>query len=338
MNADELTPLSIDEQCSLYQLKTGSASVKKIVASTPETRRICNDPMVVGVEYTTLLTRACSKVLQGLRDNLELTLSEQKAIVLHILRGGLNFGLRQSCADAYGWNQHSSAFISAQRARASQDKNDWIITESDYQKIFFHPNSELIFGDVVATGTSLNFALHEIAETAQRQQCQINELIFFTIGGARSHQIIEDLEKEKLQPFSSYRGSIVVYFEGIFSIANKESPLAIKIEGTDLLRRASTLAPEFIESQYEKPSYPLERCAIYDAGSRAFELREYLNDLQEYWEATQKLNLTNKMDFASLLKERAPDLDPTRYSSPDLLEICQNQLSAIAKLRQHCGR
>jgi hypothetical protein len=251
--------------------------------------------------------------------------SESNTSVLHILRGGLNFGLREALAQAYSWNNHNSAFISAQRARSADNEEDWVITESDYQKLSLKKSCSLVFGDVVATGTSLNFALHEVAQLARNQSSELSEILFFTIGGPRSHALVESLETESLCKFSSYSGSTVVYLEGIFAVATNDSKLSIKIDGTDLLRANSLLAPEFIESQYEDPSFPLERCTIYDAGSRAFDILEYGEDVLEYWKSC--LELAKKgASFSSLLAERMPELDASKYSDIKLEELCLRQI------------
>jgi hypothetical protein len=117
-----------------------------------------------------------------------------------------------------------------------------------------------------------------------------------------------------------------VYFEGRFAVAGDDSPLSVKITGTDLLRRGGLCAPEFIKSQYESPSFPLERCAIYDAGSRAFWLPEYFEDIQEYWTETYKL-ADGGMSFSDLLRERCPELDPDHFNSVSLLKLCRQQLT-----------
>ena len=65
--------------------------------------------------------------------------------------------------------------------------------------------------------------------------------------------------------------------------------MRIGIPGTDLIRRDCLLAPEFALSQYDELTYPLERCAIYDAGSRAFDIPTYMDDLREYWGKVREL-------------------------------------------------
>lgn len=330
-------PLSSTAQaadCALYRndgLAAPGSTVTSLIASTPQTRKITNDPFCFGVEYTGLLCEAVTAVLSRLQQQRLFSAAEAETSVLHILRGGLNFGLREALNRAYGWNRHGSAFISAQRARAAESAGDWVITESDYRKISLHQNNTIVFGDVVATGTSLEYALRLLGQTAAANQAQITSLLFFTIGSPRSQEILESLDQEYRRLFPSYQGSTVVYLEGIFDVANPESPLRIKINGTDLLRRGGVLTPEFLESQYSDPAFPLERCTIYDAGSRAFDIPEYLADVELYWKQVAKM-AEEGLSFRALLQERCPKLDAARFGEIDLAELSKRQLSRMAAL------
>ena len=328
MNSN-LSVLHKSKELSLYEAKfEGTGPTRCFVASTPQTREICNDPFLTGIRYTSALSRACASTIKALQDAKVVQLAEDDTTVLHILRGGLNFGLRDALAEAFDWNDHPSAFISAQRARKSPNSEDWIITESEYKKIHLLKRNNIVFGDVVATGSSLEFALQRIRDEAAKSKVSIERLIFFTIGGPRSHEILDRLSGDLKALFPNYQGSVVVYFEGIFAVATNQSPLTIKIDGTDLLRRDSVLAPEFIESQYESPAYPIERCTIYDAGSRAFDPCEYFHDISDYWSKT--LGLAEQgMTYARLLQERFPELDATRFEQVNLQEVCQAQLKRV---------
>lgn len=307
------------------QSSPGKFPVEKFIFSSPQTRAICNDPFILGSAYTTTLMEGCAAALKLLKSSAQLELDERSTTVLHILRGGLNFGLREALNKSFGFNRHASAFVSAQRARRHDNPHEWMITENSYQKVSFHGESHIILGDVVATGTSLEYALQRIAELAHQSGGNISGITFFTIGGERSHQLLENVTASFSERFSSFRGSRVVYLEGIFGVAENATPLKIKIDGTDLLRRDCLMAPDFIESQYERPSFPLERCTIYDAGSRAFDIVEYLEDVEQYWHATHEL-CASGVTFESLLAERMPQLDAARFGKQSLPEICAMQL------------
>jgi hypothetical protein len=320
-----LTALHQADGCSLYEIR--GDQVRQFICSTPETRAICNDPFIYGVDYTQRLRVACARAFGALR-TCGWEFNDPRTVVLNILRGGLNFGLREALHEGVGCRHHSSAFISAQRARSSANPQDWVITENSYQKLALHGSTDLVFGDVVATGTSLEHALTSVVATAVRQRAAITSILFLTIGSARSSAIVRTIALLCRERFPEFRAAAVVYLEGVFQKATLATPLHVKIEGTDLLRTGSTLAPEFLESQYENPAFPIERCTIYDAGSRAFDLAEYFADVRGYWE--QNLGLARGgMTYRQLLAERLPELDAGRFGDVDLADLARAQLRKI---------
>ncbi len=314
-------------EISLYRMP-GGGNVVSCIVSTPETRAICNDPQVAGCDYTDRLRRACAKVF-GLKT---VSLRESETCVVNILRGGLNYGLREALAAAYGWNRHATAFISAQRARDAADSEDWHITENDYEKVYLPSTASLVIGDVVATGTSLKYALQELLRSAQEQKIRLRSIVFFTFGGAKAQEILEEIDGRCRDLFEGYEQTTLFYFEGCFTCAEASTPLSVRLTGTDLLRWNATMAPEFVESQYEDPAYPLERCTIYDAGSRAFWLEDYIQDVIGYWR--QNLQFAEHgMDFRQLLHERFPGLDDTRFpAGTDLRQLALRQLNRMEKM------
>lgn len=322
---------------STYELKPKfGCKISRYIVSTPETRAICNDPFVYGVEYTNMLCKAVSKSMKSLVRHLPFKLEEREVSVLNILRGSLNFGIREALTEAFGWNQHSSIFIGAQRSRSEKNPEDWHITENDYRKIQVPSTVSIIFGDVVATGTTLQHILNQLRDTIHTQGKQISSIIFFTIGGPRSEEIIIEFDKECRKIFPKYEGSAVVYFEGRFSVAEPHTPVRVKYTGTDLLRRDCIMVPEFIKSQYNSPTYALERCTIYDAGSRAFWVPEYLEDVLDYWKQTTDL-ARKGASFAELLRERAPEIDAEKFKKVDLLKICEMHVQRLEEALHGSG-
>lgn len=335
----ELSQITSNNDCSIYKIINASSElVTSLISSTKESRAIVNDPLVYGYDYTDKLKVACAKTFKSLEQNFKSkignTFNQDQTCVLNILRGGLNFGLRDALHEAYNWNRHAAAFLSAQRARQNSNPEEWYITESSYQKVYLPKNATIVLGDVVATGTSLEYALNQLLNIAKTQKEEITSLIFFTIGGPRTHEIIEAISERAKLMFPSFTGSYVIYFEGCFSVATPETEISIKYTGTDLLRTKSDVAPEFVESQFENPCYPLERCTIYDAGSRAFWIPEYLEDVKDYWEKT--LELANQgMTFRKLIEERYPELlnhkteKQFEYEKIDLIKLCHEQIEKL---------
>jgi uracil phosphoribosyltransferase len=324
-----LHPVAQTSQCAVYRISDHTPSgINRLVVSTPETRAIANDPRVMGVDYTRRLKNTCARILETLKAQEMICLEEHETIVFDILRGGLNFGLREALADAFSWNRHGGSFISAQRARIDDNPEQWHIMESEYSKVYMPKTASIVIGDVVATGTSLEHAMKALVTEAEKQGTALRSIVFFTFGGQRAEEILNAVDTMCRDRFPSYEGTTLIYLEGRFIVPTEETALSIKVTGTDLLRTGALMAPEFVESHYENPSYPIQRCAIYDAGSRAFWTPEYIADLTEYWGET--LSLAEKgMSFEALLKERFPELDAARFGEVDLAEICRKQISQL---------
>ena len=145
-----LTEVNREESSAAYQIADKvETKVNRYILSTPETRAICNDPLILGYEYTEKLEAACSTFFRLTAQTTPLALQENRSVVFNILRGGLNFGLRDALAKAFGWNTHSSSFVTAQRARTTEDSEQWHITEDEYKKVTFPQNAQIVIGDVV---------------------------------------------------------------------------------------------------------------------------------------------------------------------------------------------
>ena len=327
--------LTQSSDVSFYALSPQN-KVERYLLSTPETRVICNDPFVYGVVYTQKLKMGMTKLFKAMREQSLVAGEEAHTLVLHILRGGLNFGLREALFEAYGWNDHSCAFISSQRAH--DDAHGWHITENRYQKVKILDQMDLVFADVVATGVSLKHALFRIIELTQMEQKSIRRITFITIGGRKATELLEEADRKCRELFKDYQGSRIIYVEGVFSLPEEVVPLSVAIPGTDLLRLQAELAPDFVKSQSEKLSYALERCVIYDAGSRAFDPEEYWHDVRDYWKKV--LALAEKgMTLTRYLRERFPE-DPRlkdaewckKFDTAEALkEVCAEQMSHSMK-------
>lgn len=324
-----LNEISREETSVVYGIEDKkNTAVNRYILSTPETRAICNDPMVMGYEYTAKLEKACSTFLRLMKGPSAIELHENRSVVFNILRGGLNFGLRGALAQAFGWNNHSSSFVTAQRARVTDSPELWHITEDEYQKITFPEKAQIILGDVVATGTSLKHGLNIMIKEAVKQGTELSSILFFTIGGQMSEKRLIEADEACRKHFPNYEGTHVCYIEGRFFVPTTETDVAIKITGTDLMRCNSLMAPEFIEANLKSPSYPLERCTIYDAGSRAFQVEEYRDDVIEYWKGVVELAKT--MSFKELLTQRFPELDASTFGNVSLEDVAKEQLEKLS--------
>jgi hypothetical protein len=212
----------------------------------------------------------------------------------------------------------------------SEASTEWEIVEDSYVKLHQHPEFDVVFGDVVATGTSLRHGLEKIRGLlSTKMRCR--SLTFFTIGGPITGECIEAWKREVAENLGQDVACSVIYFEGVFGVAHPQTPVRIKLDGTDLLRRDGAMAPQFIASQYENPAYPLERCTIYDAGSRAFHVPEYLADVREYWELVAE-QAASGVTFSELVTERCPEVEPSRFGQIDLRDVARTQVERLSTM------
>lgn len=256
--------------------------VERYVVSTPGSRDICNRPELLGVAFN-LALEGCvtsSLVTAPFRPLLEQH-PEERVCAVSFLRGGLNFELRRALHSAYGFNRHSSAFMSSQRYR---EDGRWFVKEDMYRKLDIPRDAILVMGDVVATGVTMENGLRVVIDHIISIASSVRALVFYTIGCHKAEKALSAIDQRMREAFPGYERTILVYLEGKFRLVDSKSELRIGIPGTDLIRRGALVAPELEASQYDRPQYLLERCAIYDAGSRAFDIPHYARDVVDYWE------------------------------------------------------
>ncbi|MFH1653745.1 MAG: phosphoribosyltransferase [Pseudomonadota bacterium] len=305
-----LETLNLSKEASVYKLCGDfNDSLKRFIVSTPQSRAICNRPEILGCQYTTLMLVAMTATLKGLPFAKEILQKqdEESICILNFLRGGLNFDLRSALSLAFGFNRHRTSFMTSQRFKKD---GRWGVKENAYRKFSFPPNATILIADVVATGVTIDNGLEVLVEHLKKTNASVKNLIFFTIGCHKIEKILEKYDAIFREFSPDFGNCYIVYFEGKFKLVDSKTELKIGIPGTDFVRFDSILAPEFELSQYESLNYPLERCTIYDAGSRAFDIPEYLSDVREYWTKLKKL-AENGFTLYDALKERWPEEEYT---------------------------
>ena len=295
-----------NKEAVIYELQGEYGdSMVRYVASTPESREVCNRPEIMGVRYTDLLESAITSVLVNFPPASAIRTLDPRSIgVVHFLRGSLNFGMRRALARAYGFNIHSSSFITSQREKDKYGR--WFIKDNQYRKILIPPNGTLFFADVIATGITISNGMDIIVNLAKNSGTPIRQVFFFTIGCHKLEKLLREYHAMLRQLFPRYERTCAVYLEGKFHLADSKAAVKIKIQGTDLMRSPCLLAPEFELSQYESIYYPLERCVIYDAGTRAYDIEDYLGKLEAYWRELRHLAETG-WTLEDALHERWPE-------------------------------
>ena len=76
-------------------------------------------------------------------------------------------------------------------------------------------------GDVVATKTSLQYALNEIVNTAVQQYIEFRNIVFFTYGGKQAEIILKQIDIKCRDLFAGYQRTFVIYFEGRFTVSDQ---------------------------------------------------------------------------------------------------------------------
>ena len=309
-----LERLSLAPEASWYALRGDhQRRVERYVVSTPQSRAICNSPELLGVDFNLALHDGMAAAFRTapFRELIE-GHTESGVCVVNFLRGGLNFEIRRALHSAFGFNRHCSAFMSSQRFR--NDEGRWGVKEDMYRKLDIRPDAVLVMGDVVATGVTVSNGLEVILDHLVKLGSSARALVFFTLGCHKAEKVLEDLDVRLREAFPAYERTILVYLEAKFRLVDSKTPLKIGIPGTDLIRRGAFMTPELEASQYDVPGSLLERCVIYDAGSRAFDIPNYCEDVAEYWQevagfAEEGWTLREALDERWPQRLRGPEVD-----------------------------
>ena len=304
----KLQQVSRTPRASWYRIVSDHDSlVERYVVSTQGSREVVNRPELLGMEFNLALHDAMASAFSTapFRDVIERH-PQDAVCVLNFLRGGLNFEIRRALHTAYGFNRHASAFMSSQRFR--MDDGRWSVQEDTYRKLDIADDAVIIAGDVVATGVTLENGLRVIWDHMRTKNHQVRSLVFFTIGCHKAEKVLQAIDEEAREHFDGYGRTILVYLEGKFRLVDSKSRLRIGVPGTDLVRHDSLLPPELERSMVRSVPAMLERCVIYDAGSRAFDVNHYLQDVAEYWRQVRDLG-EQGWSLRDAVEERWPELE-----------------------------
>ncbi|MFA6888076.1 MAG: hypothetical protein WC254_01110 [Candidatus Woesearchaeota archaeon] len=291
----------------MYKLTGNGSKLTRYIATTPETRIITNQPEIFGMTYTRALTYAVQKTLEALPEAEQFKQwpdYEANAIVL--LRGGLNYGLRNALRKAYGYNKHSTTFIVSQRSK-NPETNEWNADVQTYKQITIPKVVSFFLGDVIGTGTSIKKSLAALTKLMEEVNVRtVRKFVVLTLGCSAGEHVLEEYDTYLRKTYPDYEGMVVVYFEGRFTLATTDMNIKLIDPGTDFLRVGALLAPEFLLMQYDQVYYPLEKCTNYDAGNRAFDILLYKREVQEYW-ARMLQEANNGFTLYDALLQRFPD-------------------------------
>ncbi len=279
-----------------------------LVFTTPETRLLLNSPEICGSEFQIIFSNGLSNVLDALKlypSDIAKQLSSDPIDILYILRGGLNFNLHEIIHKTLERTSEVS-FISSQRV---PKEGGFDIAEAAYEKWSVQDQSLLCFGDISATGTTIKQAVQRTIDHHYQENKKPKRLLFITIGTSKALDACVELSKLLTERLGdSFEGMTVLFVEQIFNLYEFDERLnSNHLQYTDFFRKDYPSTIEFELESVSNPVCYLERCAIYDGGSRAFEPKIYTNNLIHYWESLKKspLNIedyllvkSNFMDYS----------------------------------------
>ena len=309
MKGDILKRQFKDEAVSLYSIENNPnpSILKRYVASTSDTRNMLNFPEIVNSDFTNLMKNGITNALKGLNNIEHLSSISSKQInVYHILRGGLNFEIRNSLHKAFGYKWHSSSYISSQR---HEQDGEFSIADDSYRKFQIPDNATVYSADIVASGASLDNSLLFLDNYLSAEKLKIKNFVFVTIGCSKAEEVLGKWDAKFKKNHPEYDRTILIYLEGRFALGSKDLALHNVLPNTDLLKNykfGALLAPEYEYSQFEKMIIPLEACAIYDGGKKSFEPVKHIIDVLEFWEKQEKSAQDKNLSLWSEYNSRFP--------------------------------
>jgi len=307
-----------NEAVAVYQIKSlgsddqphDNSPLNRYVVSTVGTRKLINEPEVLNRDFVDHMVRGLAHALVGL-DRIEhlSTIPSKSVNVFHILRGGLNFRLVRALQHAYGYEWHSSSFMSSQRVRVG---DSFDIEDDAYRKFVVPERPTIYTGDIIATGASVDAAMGYLYRYLVNENIDLENFVFVTIGCAEAEPVMERWHRRFKETFTYYDRTILIYLEGRFGMATDETPLNVSNPGTDLLRsykQGSLHTPEFEYSQFDRVLSPLEACTIYDGGKKSFEPVHHIEEIRRFWAAQYEWATKEQATLWDEYNRRFP-LDP----------------------------
>jgi hypothetical protein len=182
------------------------------------------------------------------------------------------------------------------------------VIEDEYRKWNLHDKSMICLGDIIATGTTMIRVLNDIGAAMKAEGKRARWLLLVVIGTFQSLQPVCRAINQ-LAAAVDLEGATLIFLEQIFNLFDGSDPFLAEthMAQTDFLRNSFPRALAFEEESLRRPLCYLERCAIYDGGSRAFEPQIYIDQLKLYWRRMAGIDhqalfrlLARKTDLLSL--------------------------------------
>ena len=296
--------VGLQQETSIYELQAQQFTNRYFILSHSGTRRLMAYPEVVGYDsYLSMLppTVAALRHLfpQGRGGDVD---------ILTILRGGLNYPLEEACF-RNGIQVSDIHFVSCERII-----EDHIITglEIKYEKLRIGQDRTLLIGDIIATGDTLRLCLNQVVDRFRRRGGSIRKIIFFTIGGTKAIDLMEEMAERIRSYFPHFEGFECFFYEGVFTVYGDRGATGINVPDIDFGWKEGAVAPEFRRFILDHPYSILEKCIIYDGGARRYEIPVHFHEALEYWEGVW--GRADRIDPVKLVGEKLGFERPLTYS------------------------
>ena len=294
LNNTVLEPEFSDQGVDCYRLSGKQMLNQYYIVSEEGTRKLLNQPEVVGYEVYQCLLNATTRMMQHFHEKGMVS----SANILSILRGALNYPMEESCYRS-GICVHDISFLSSERVF---EEDEIAGLEIKYSKLAAVPDSTLLIGDIIATGDTLVHCLHYVMDYYKKHHVSLRNIIAFTIGGNTGIEIMEKLTKEIRKFWPEFEGFICVYYEGIFNTYKDKGVSGINLPYVDFYWKVGVVAPAYRRQTLQTRNTLFEKCIIYDGGARRYEIQDHIHEVLEYWEGI--LARADQIDLKALTDEK----------------------------------
>ncbi|MBT4540547.1 hypothetical protein HOC35_03465 [Candidatus Woesearchaeota archaeon] len=345
---------------ALYEIDSTDGSiderVKRYIASTPETRRVCtqsdlidyihqdffSDVLKDGIKRIMLSDTMASMLEETWGDRRKEDGTRNYIDQYTILRGALNFDISKVIFNL-GYRAKQQMRM-AQREDTNGNGKEWVVYGSGEKKIFEKEEPEhvrnihMVIGDISASGASIRDGLEKFVERMEEKHAEfrdehnnhdakytIGSITLTTIGCINTEREVQKFVAENQQYFTDDFVFNLLYLEGRFGLADLDgTSIPNQKPGTDFLPGVGEgvlISPEFEKHWLSNPIYPLEKCIIYDGGGKRCDPQVALENVQDHFQKLQQLSSENGETLYEALKKRCPylmsnDIDEWRATHP----------------------
>lgn len=293
------------QDTNIYELGSGKFRNKFFIITGPGSRKLLSTPELVGFPcYTALLDETVAAlnflVSAGRGGDFD---------ILTILRGGLNYPLEEACSRC-GIRVRDMHFVSCERIIENHEIKG---LEIKYEKLRPTRDRVVAIGDILASGATFRMCMDYFVKEFHLRGGSIRRIVFFTIGGTKAIDILEELTPCLQKLFPGFEGFDCFFYEGAFTVYEGPGASGINVKDIDFGWNGGVVAPEFREQVMERPDALLEKCIIYDGGARRYEIPLHIEEVCEYWEGI--LERADVIDPKALVQEKLGYEGPLDYEA-----------------------